>query len=99
MAILPSIIMMVIAIIIFMVMFRSMQGRSGGGKMMSFGKSNAKVTVDENKKVTFKNVAGLDEEKGELQELVDFLKDSGKYVELGSKNTERRTVCGPSGYR
>ena len=76
-SILPSIIMMVIAIVIFMVMFQKMQG-GGGGKMMSFGKSNAKVTVDENKKVTFENVAGLDEEKGELQELVDFLRDSQK---------------------
>lgn len=51
MSILPSIIMMVIAIIIFMVMFRSMQGGGGGGKMMSFGKSNAKVTVDEIRKL------------------------------------------------
>ena len=79
MAILPSIIMMVIAIIIFMVMFQKMQG-GGGGKMMSFGKSNAKVTVDDTNKITFDNVAGLEEEKGELQELVDFLKDSRKYV-------------------
>ena len=84
MTILPSIIMMVIAIIIFMVMFQKMQG-GGGGKMMSFGKSNAKVTVDESKKVTFNDVAGLDEEKGELQELVDFLGDSKRYVELGAR--------------
>ena len=89
--------MMVIAIIIFMVMFRSMQGGGGGGKMMSFGKSNAKVTVDENKKVTFKNVAGLDEEKGELQELVDFLKDSGKYVELGARIPKGVLLVGPPG--
>lgn len=97
MSILPSIIMMVIAIIIFMVMFRSMQGGGGRGKMMSFGKSNAKVTVDENKKVTFKNVAGLDEEKGELQELVDFLKDSGKYVELGARIPKGVLLVGPPG--
>lgn len=96
MAILPSIIMMVIAIIIFMVMFQRMQG-GGGGKMMSFGKSNAKVTVDENKKVTFENVAGLDEEKGELQELVDFLKDSRKYVELGARIPKGVLLVGPPG--
>ena len=96
MAILPSIIMMVIAIIIFMVMFQRMQG-GGGGKMMSFGKRNAKVTVDENKKVTFENVAGLDEEKGELQELVDFLKDSRKYVELGARIPKGVLLVGPPG--
>lgn len=95
-AILPSIIMMVIAIIIFMVMFQKMQG-GGGGKMMSFGKSNAKVTVDESKKVTFDNVAGLDEEKGELQELVDFLRDSHKYVELGARIPKGVLLVGPPG--
>ena len=95
-SILPSIIMMVIAIVIFMVMFQKMQG-GGGGKMMSFGKSNAKVTVDENKKVTFANVAGLDEEKGELQELVDFLRDSQKYVELGARIPKGVLLVGPPG--
>lgn len=95
-SILPSIIMMIIAIVIFMVMFQKMQG-GGGGKMMSFGKSNAKVTVDENKKVTFENVAGLDEEKGELQELVDFLRDSQKYVELGARIPKGVLLVGPPG--
>ena len=96
MAILPSIIMMVIAIVIFMVMFQKMQG-GGGGKMMSFGKSNAKVTVDDKNKVTFENVAGLDEEKGELQELVDFLRDSAKYVELGARIPKGVLLVGPPG--
>lgn len=96
MSILPSIIMMVIAIAIFMIMFQKVQG-GGGGKMMSFGKSNAKVTVDESKKVTFENVAGLDEEKGELQELVDFLKDSHKYVELGARIPKGVLLVGPPG--
>lgn len=96
MAILPSIIMMVIAIIIFMVMFQKMQG-GGGGKMMSFGKSNAKVTVDDTNKITFENVAGLEEEKGELQELVDFLKDSRKYVELGARIPKGVLLVGPPG--
>ena len=96
MAILPSIIMMVIAIIIFMVMFQKMQG-GGGGKMMSFGKSNAKVTVDDTNKITFDNVAGLEEEKGELQELVDFLKDSRKYVELGARIPKGVLLVGPPG--
>lgn len=96
MSILPSIILMIIAIIIFMVMFQKMQG-GGGGKMMSFGKSNAKVTADEHNKVTFKNVAGLEEEKFELQELVDFLKDSKKYVELGARIPKGVLLVGPPG--
>ncbi len=96
MSILPSIVLMVIAIIIFMVMFQKMQG-GGGGKMMSFGKSNAKVSVDDKNKVTFKNVAGLDEEKYELQELVDFLKDSKKYVELGARIPKGVLLVGPPG--
>ena len=96
MSILPSIVLMVVAIILFMVMFQKMQG-GGGGKMMSFGKSNAKVTMDEKNKVTFNNVAGLDEEKCELQELVDFLKDSKKYVELGARIPKGVLLVGPPG--
>lgn len=96
MSILPSIILMVIAIIIFMVMFQKMQG-GGGGKMMSFGKSNAKVNSDDKNKVTFQNVAGLDEEKFELQELVDFLKDSRKYIELGARIPKGVLLVGPPG--
>ena len=61
-AILPSLIMMIIMVIIFTVIFQKMQGGSGG-KMMSFGKSKAKMSIDEKDKVTFANVAGLDEEK------------------------------------
>lgn len=95
MSILPSIILMVIAIIIFMVMFQKMQG--GNGKMMTFGKSNAKVTADEKNKVTFQDVAGLDEEKYELQELVDFLRDSKKYVELGARIPKGVLLVGPPG--
>ncbi|MEA4971592.1 MAG: ATP-dependent zinc metalloprotease FtsH [Candidatus Metalachnospira sp.] len=96
MSILPSIILMVIAIIIFMVMFQKMQG-GGGGKMMSFGKSNAKVTVDDKNKVTFQDVAGLEEEKFELQEIVDFLKDSRKYIELGARIPKGVLLVGPPG--
>lgn len=95
-SILPSIIMMVIAIIIFMVMFQRMQDGSGG-KMMSFGKSNVKVNQDSDKRVTFENVAGLDEEKAELQELVDFLGDSKKYVDLGARIPKGVLLVGPPG--
>ena len=96
MSLLPSIIMMVVAILLFSFMFNRMQG-GGGGKVMNFGKSNAKVTVDEDKKVTFENVAGLDEEKAELQELVDFLKDSKKYSDLGARIPKGVLLVGPPG--
>ena len=83
-AILPSLIMMIIMVIIFTVIFQKMQG-GGGGKMMSFGKSKAKMSIDEKDKVTFANVAGLDEEKGELIEIVDFLKNPKAYLDMGAK--------------
>ena len=68
----PSLIMMIVMIIIFILLFNRMQG--GGGKMNNFGKSKAKMSVDGESNVTFDNVAGCDEEKGELEELVEFLK-------------------------
>jgi len=94
-SILPSMILMLVAVVIFSVMFQKMQG--GGGKMMSFGKSKAKVTIDDKNRVTFENVAGLDEEKAELQELVDFLKEPGKYVELGARIPKGVLLVGPPG--
>ena len=94
-SILPSLIMMILAVVIFSFMFQKMQG--GGGKMMSFGKSKAKVTIDDKNRVTFENVAGLDEEKAELQELVDFLKEPGRYIELGARIPKGVLLVGPPG--
>ncbi|MBR5467983.1 MAG: ATP-dependent zinc metalloprotease FtsH, partial [Firmicutes bacterium] len=93
-SILPSIILMIIAIVIFSVMMQKMQG---GGKMASFGKSKAKVTIDDKNRVTFENVAGCDEEKAELQELVDFLKEPTKYTELGARIPKGVLLVGPPG--
>ncbi len=76
------------AAIMFLFTFMSNQAGGGGGgnsKMMNFGKSRAKMTTDENKKVTFKNVAGLQEEKEALEEIVDFLKDPAKYTGVGAR--------------
>ena len=95
-AILPSLVMMIIMIVIFTFIFQKMQG-GGGGKMMSFGKSKAKMTLDENKKINFDNVAGLDEEKEELQELVQFLKEPKKFMALGARIPKGVLLVGPPG--
>lgn len=97
MAILPSIVLMILAVILFTFMFQRMQGGGGGGKMMSFGKSKAKVTIDDKNKVTFANVAGLDEEKAELEELVEFLKEPKKFVMLGARIPKGVLLVGPPG--
>ena len=72
-----------------------MQG--GGGKMNNFGKSKAKMSVDGESNVTFDNVAGCDEEKGELEELVEFLKAPKKFTELGARIPKGVLLVGPPG--
>lgn len=97
MAILPSILLMVLAVFLFTFLFQKMQGGGGGGKMMSFGKSKAKVTIDDKNRVTFQNVAGLDEEKAELEELVQFLKEPKKFADLGARIPKGVLLVGPPG--
>ena len=91
----------IIAIIVFMfVVMQNMQGGGGGGggnRIMNFGKSRAKMTLDTDKKITFKNVAGLDEEKNDLEELVDFLKSPKKYTDLGARIPKGVLLVGPPG--
>lgn len=97
-ALLPSLVVMVIAVLLLMFIMQQTQGGGGGGgKVMSFGKSKAKMTNDENNKVTFDNVAGLDEEKEELKEVVDFLKSPKKYESLGAKIPKGVLLVGPPG--
>lgn len=72
--------------VIFLFSFMSNQAGGGGNsKVMNFGKSRAKMTTDENKNTSFKNVAGLEEEKEELEEIVDFLRAPNKYVKVGAR--------------
>ena len=83
--------------IIFIFMLFSGQSSAGGGKMANFGKSRAKMMSDTAKKVTFENVAGLAEEKEELEEIVDFLKSPKKYIEVGARIPKGVILVGPPG--
>lgn len=77
--------------------FFFMRQAQGGGKAMSFGKSTAKMTQGSDTHVTFKDVAGADEEKAELEEIVDFLRDSSKFIELGARIPKGILLVGPPG--
>lgn len=83
MGILGSLILPILFIVFLFVMAKSLQ--AGGSQAMSFGKSKAKLMLDNKVKITFKDVAGIDEEKQELEEIVDFLKNGEKYIKLGAK--------------
>ncbi len=77
--------------------FISSKQSGGGSKAMSFGKSRAKMMVDTERKVTFSNVAGLSEEKEELEEIVDFLKNPKKYIQVGARIPKGVLLVGPPG--
>ncbi len=97
-SVLPYLLGFVVIIILFS--FLSNQAAGGGGsnsKVMNFGKSRAKMTTDENKKTTFKNVAGLEEEKEELSEIVDFLRTPKKYMQVGARIPKGVLLEGPPG--
>ncbi|MGN0250739.1 MAG: ATP-dependent zinc metalloprotease FtsH [Oliverpabstia sp.] len=87
-----------LGILIFMVitMVRS-SGGGGGNKMMNFGKSRARMSTEADKKITFDNVAGLQEEKEDLKEIVDFLKNPGKYNKVGARIPKGVLLVGPPG--
>ena len=92
---LPYLIMLGIMAVIWFVMIRSQAG--GGGKVMSFGKSRARMQDPAKNKITFADVAGADEEKEELQEMVDFLKNPRNYTELGARIPKGVLLVGPPG--
>jgi len=92
---LSSIIPLVIMFILFFFMFNQAQG--GGGKVMNFGKSKARLYNEEKKKVSFEDVAGADEEKQELVEVVEFLKDPRKFAAVGARIPKGVLLVGPPG--
>ena len=86
---------MLLLIAVWIFFMRQMQG--GGGKAMGFGKSKAKLLTEKNGKVTFDDVAGVDEAKDDLQEIVDFLKDPSKFNRLGGRIPKGALLIGPPG--
>ena len=96
-AILPTVGFVIILILIWFFFIQQSQGGGDGNRVMSFGKSRAKLSVDDKKKVTFANVAGADEEKEELAEIVEFLKAPKKFVELGARIPKGVLLVGPPG--
>ncbi len=86
---------MILIIGLWIFFMRQMQ--AGGGKAMSFGKSRARLITDKSKKVTFADVAGIDEAKAELEEVIDFLKDPKKYTRLGGRIPKGLLLIGPPG--
>ena len=88
-------IIILFAVISLGLMIKAIQ--AGGSQAMSFGKSKAKMLLDSKVKTTFKDVAGIDEEKKELEEIVDFLKNGEKYMKLGAKIPKGVLLVGPPG--
>lgn len=90
-------VLLTLAGVMFIFMMMNRQGGNAGNKAMSFGKSRAKLSTDSDKKVTFDHVAGLKEEKEELEEIVDFLKEPKKYIQVGARIPKGVLLVGPPG--
>ena len=95
--ILPWIVIGVIMMFMFGMISRASGGGGGGNKMMNFGKSRAKMQDPESQNIRFDQVAGLQEEKEELKEIVDFLKSPQKYIEVGARIPKGVILVGPPG--
>ena len=97
-SLLPTI-MIIILFVVFIFFFtqQSQGGGSSGRGVMNFGKSKAKMVIPDSKRVTFDDVAGADEEKAELEEIVDFLKQPERYVEMGARIPKGVLLVGPPG--
>ncbi|WP_278599992.1 ATP-dependent zinc metalloprotease FtsH [Clostridium tertium] len=96
-SIIPTVMIMVLFFVFFFMMSQQSQGGGGGRGVMNFGKSRAKVMPPDAKRVTFDDVAGADEEKQELEEIVDFLKQPSRYTEMGARIPKGVLLVGPPG--
>ena len=92
-----AILMMLLSVVPFFFLFRMMSKRMGGDGMGGFGKSKAKVYMEKETGITFADVAGQDEAKESLQEIIDFLHNPGKYTEIGAKLPKGALLVGPPG--
>ena len=95
-SVIPTILLVISVLVFIFIMTQQTQGGSGRG-VMNFGKSRAKIATPDSKKVTFNDVAGADEEKAELEEIVDFLKLPAKYIEMGARIPKGVLLVGPPG--
>lgn len=93
----PVILSVVVVMIIMAIMNAQNAGAGGGGRMMNFGKSRARMVSPGQARISFKDVAGLVEEKEDLEEIVDFLKDPGKYTSVGARIPKGVILVGPPG--
>ncbi|MCG3400548.1 ATP-dependent zinc metalloprotease FtsH [Staphylococcus massiliensis] len=96
-SILSTLIPVIVIALLFIFFISQAQGGGGGGRMMNFGKSKAKMYDKQKRRVRFKDVAGADEEKQELIEVVDFLKDNRKFKQMGSRIPKGVLLVGPPG--
>ncbi|MEL0539343.1 ATP-dependent zinc metalloprotease FtsH [Staphylococcus debuckii] len=96
-SILSTLIPVLVIALLFIFFLSQAQGGSGGGRMMNFGKSKAKMYDNQKRRVRFSDVAGADEEKQELIEIVDFLKDNKKFKDMGSRIPKGVLLVGPPG--
>ena len=99
---LPTVVLIVVLLVVVMIFMANMSGAgggggAGGGKMMNFGKSRAHMSNENDQKYTFKDVAGLEEEKEDMAEIVDFLRNPKKYNTLGARIPKGVLLEGPPG--
>lgn len=97
-SIIPTVILIIMLFGLWFMFMQQAQGGGGGNRgVMNFGKSKAKMATPDSRKVTFNDVAGADEEKEELAEIVDFLKNSKKYIDVGARIPKGVLLVGPPG--